>query len=394
MALCAALAGCAGEPDAPPSPPTPPEPRLELAPVPFERLSGWQADDPRAALDAFRISCTRLSLQDERAPMGRDPAYGLVRNWRPACDAAQLSAYLGSADRARGFFEDWFFPHLVSDGGDPEGLFTGYYEPQLFGSLRHGGRYTVPLHLAPNDLLRIDLGRFNPDLAGYSIAGRIQGNQFVPYYSRGEIENGALHGRGLELLWVDDRVDKFFLQIQGSGQVVLDDGRMIRVGYAAQNGHPYRAIGRDLIEIGALSPEEVSMQSIRAWLEANPGAARMIMDRNRSYVFFQENPELGPDDGPIGAQGVPLTAGRSLAVDLRHIPLGAPLWLETTVPWPEGPAPFRHLMIAQDTGGAIDGIVRGDVFFGAGARAEAAAGRMKSGGRYAILLPKSQVPTS
>jgi membrane-bound lytic murein transglycosylase A len=392
-ALCALLAGCAREPAAPPSPPAPPEPRLELAPVPFERLSGWHADDPRAALDAFRISCTRLSRQDDGTPMGPDPAYGVVGDWRPACDAAELSTYTGSAEHARAFFEDWFFPHLVSDGGDPEGLFTGYYEPQLFGSLRYGGRYTVPLHLAPGDLLRIDLGRFNPELAGYSIAGRIEGNQFVPYYSRGEIENGALGGRGLELLWVDDRVDKFFLQIQGSGQVVLEDGRLIRVGYAAQNGHPYRAIGRDLIEIGALSPEGVSMQSIRAWLEANPGAAQAIMDRNRSYVFFQENSDLGPDDGPIGAQGVPLTAGRSLAVDLRFIPLGTPVWLDSTAPFPDGEAPLRQLMIAQDTGGAIKGVVRGDVFWGAGPLAEAVAGRMKSTGRYAVLLPRSMIPT-
>jgi membrane-bound lytic murein transglycosylase A len=391
VALCAALAACAGEP---PTPPAPPEPQLELALTSFERLDGWPTDDPRGALDAFRISCASLSREDAGAPMGRDPAYGLTGDWQPACDAAESSAYLGSAERARNFFEDWFFPYLLSDAGDPEGLFTGYYEPQLFGSWHYGGRYTVPLHLAPDDLLRIDLGRFNPDLAGYSISGRIQGNQFVPYYSRGEIEGGVLDGRGLELLWVDDRVDKFFLQIQGSGQVVLEDGRLIRVGYAGQNGHPYRAIGRDLIEIGALSPEQVSMQSIRAWLEANPGAARAIMHRNRSYVFFQENPELGPDDGPIGAQGLPLTAGRSLAVDLRFIPLGAPVWLDTTAPFPDGEAPLRRLMIAQDTGGAIKGVVRGDVFWGAGPLAEAVAGRMKSTGRYAVLLPRSMIPTS
>ncbi|MGH6912654.1 MAG: MltA domain-containing protein, partial [Geminicoccales bacterium] len=150
MALCVALAACAGEPAPPPAPP---EPQLELVPTSFDRLDGWQTDDPREALDAFRISCASLSRQDAGAPMGRDPAYGLIGDWRPACDAAERSAYLGSAARARAFFEDWFFPHLLSDAGDPEGLFTGYYEPQLFGSLRYGGRYTVPLHLAPEDLL-------------------------------------------------------------------------------------------------------------------------------------------------------------------------------------------------------------------------------------------------
>ena len=169
--------------------------------------------------------------------------------------------------------------------------------------------------MPPADLLRIDLGRFNPELAGYAIYGRIAEREFVPYYSRRDIDSGALAGRGLELLWVDDPVDKFFLQIQGSGQVRLDDGSLIRVGYAGQNGQPYRAIGRDLIEMGVLTPEQVSMQAIRAWLEAHPNDAPQIMARNRSYIFFEERPELAPDEGPLGAQGVSLTAGRSLAVD-------------------------------------------------------------------------------
>jgi membrane-bound lytic murein transglycosylase A len=176
--------------------------------------------------------------------------------------------------------------------------------------------------------------------------------------------------------------------------VRLDDGSLVRVGYAGQNGHPYRAIGRDLIELGAIEREQMSMQSIRAWLAAHPAEAGMIMARNRSYIFFQEQDGLRPDDGPLGAQNVPLTQGHSLAVDLRYIPLGAPVWLETTAPWPEGVAPLRRLMVAQDTGGAIKGVVRGDVFWGAGPRAEAVAGRMKSQGRYFLLLPKTVVPTS
>jgi membrane-bound lytic murein transglycosylase A len=380
---------CAG----PEAPEVPPEPVLELVPASFDQLGGWQQDDPTAALDAFRRSCGALATRSYDEPLGRMEAAGSVGAWLAICDAAARWPVTG-AEQARAFFEDWFQPYWVTNAGAADGLFTGYYEPLLFGSRDAGGRYKVPLYRAPADLVRVDLGRFDPELSGYSISGRIEGNQFVPYYSRAEIEAGALAGRGLELLWVDDAIDKFFLQIQGSGQVRLADGSLTRVGYAGQNGHPYRAIGRDLIELGALEREEVSLQSIRAWLEANPTSATTIMDRNRSYIFFEERRDLGPDDGPQGAQGVPLTAGRSLAVDLRYIPLGAPVWLETTVPWPEGAAPFRRLMIAQDTGGAIDGIVRGDVFFGAGARAEAAAGRMKSGGRYAILLPKSQVPTS
>ncbi|MGH6913128.1 MAG: murein transglycosylase A, partial [Geminicoccales bacterium] len=226
------------------------------------------------------------------------------------------------------------------------------------------------------------------------ITGRIDGDQLVPYYARAEIDDGALAGRGLELVWVDDPIDKFFLQIQGSGQVRLDDGRLVRIGYAGQNGQPYRAIGRDLVEIGALTPDEVSLQSIRSWLQAHPEDATTIMDRNRSYVFFQERAELDPNDGPLGTEGVSLTPGRSLAVDLRYLPLGAPVWLDTTAPWPEGEAPLRRLMVAQDSGGAIKGVVRGDVFWGAGARAEAIAGRMKSQGRYAVLLPRTLAPTS
>lgn len=393
LAAALVLAGCVAVERPAPAPSPEPEPSLELRPTSFDRLGGWRQDDPRAALGAFRHSCAALEARSDDQPMGPLEAAGDVADWRPVCEAAQHWR-APTAEAARAFFEQWFQPYRVADAGEADGLFTGYYEPLLFGSRRSDGRYRVPLYGAPSDLVRVDLGRFNPELDGYWITGRVEGGQFVPYYSRAEIEAGALDGRDLELLWVDDEIAEFFLQIQGSGQVRLPDGSVARVGYAAQNGHPYRAIGRDLIEIGALQREEVSLQTIRAWLEAHPEAADGIMARNRSYVFFEERPELRPGDGPLGAQGVPLTAGRSLAVDLRYIPLGVPVWLETTAPWPEGEAPLRRLMIAQDTGGAIDGIVRGDVFFGAGARAEAVAGRMKSRGRYAILLPKSQIPTS
>ena len=369
------------------------EPSFDLLPTSYQELIGWDADDPGGALAAFRRSCAKLAEQSAATPMGSDPLFGEIGDWRPACADAMATAS-GSADQARDFFEDHFRPYLVVDGDDPEGLFTGYYEPLLHGSRRFGGSYTVPLYRPPDDLVRVDLARFNPDLAGYAIYGRVRGGEFVPYYSRADIESGALADRGLELLWVDDPIDKFFLQIQGSGQVRLDDGGLIRVGYAGQNGHPYRAIGRDLIEIGALTREQVSLPAIKAWLERHPDDAAHIMARNRSYIFFEERPELRPDDGPLGAQAVPLTAGRSLAVDRRYIPFGVPVWLDTTAPWPEGAGPLHRLMVAQDTGGAIKGVVRGDVFWGAGARAEAIAGHMNSRGRYAILLPKALVPVS
>jgi membrane-bound lytic murein transglycosylase A len=385
------LSGCA----APAPPPVPPEakPQLNLRPLTFEGLEGWSEDDPREALAAFRRSCDKLPAS-AKGPISPEPVFGDIADWLTVCAAADQHTDPPSAVGAREFFESWFQPYQVLDRDQPEGLFTGYYEPVLNGSRRSGPLYRVPLHAPPPDLLRIDLGRFNPDLAGYAIYGRIRDDQFVPYYSRGEIEHGALAGRQLELLWVDDPIAAFFLQLQGSGQIRMDDGSVVRVGYASQNGHPYRAIGRDLIEIGALTRDEVSLQTIRAWLEAHPEEAAAIMARNRSYVFFREHPELAAEDGPLGAQGVPLTAGRSLAVDRHYIPLGVPLWLETTAPWPEGPAALRRLMIAQDSGGAIKGVVRGDVFWGGGARAEAVAGRMRSPGRYAVLLPRALIPTS
>jgi membrane-bound lytic murein transglycosylase A len=391
LVLVSALGACGAEPEPPPA-----EPVLRLEPISFGDLQGWQQDDPSAAMAAFRRSCARLAARPDTDRMAADlavaPLAGTLEAWRGACTAA--TAEPASPGQARAFFEDWFQPWLVTDRGQELGLFTGYYEPLLHGSRRFGGAYTVPLYGAPDDLIRVDLGRFKPELAGQAITGRVDGSQFVPYFARAEIDAGALEGRGLELVWVDDPVAKFFLQIQGSGQIQLDDGARIRVGYAGQNGHQYHAIGRDLVALGAMPLEEVSLQSIRDWLIAHPEQADAIMARNGSYVFFDERPDLDPADGPIGAQGVPLTAGRSLAVDKRYIPLGAPVWLEATAPWPEGDGPFRRLLVAQDTGGAIKGPVRGDVFWGTGDRAEAIAGRMRSQGRYVVLLPKAAIPTS
>ncbi len=386
MALAALLIGCDRSDDV--------QPQVGFTPIAYEKLSGWGRDDPALALEAFGRSCGKLLSRPAKSTIGTHDIYGTAGDWRLACEAvAALDSPVSAAD-ARRFFEAWFQPFEVTSDGEGEGLFTGYYEPLLYGSKSKHGDYAVPLHLPPDDLLKVDLGKFDPDLAGRSIRGRIQGQEFIPYHSRDDIVQGAISGRDLELVWVDDEIEKFFLQIQGSGQVRLDDGTVIRVGYADQNGLPYRAIGRDLIEIGALTPENVSLQSIRQWLQAHPRRAREIMGRNKSYIFFRENTELDPTDGPIGAQNVPLIAGRSLAVDPRHVPLGAPLWLDTMAPWPEGELPLRRLMIAQDTGGAIKGAVRGDVFWGAGERAEHIAGHMKSKGRYFVFVPRAALPTS
>jgi membrane-bound lytic murein transglycosylase A len=369
---------------------------VEFEPIPYEELNGWREDDPREAFVAFLRSCERLIDRPLQAAMGDHALLGQTQDWMPACRAARSEPAPASRADAQRFFEGWFQPFAVFADGEATGLFTGYYEPLLHGSRRFGGRYRIPLHRLPEDLVRIDLSKFDPELSGRSIRGRIEGNDLLPYHSRQEIEHGALAARGLELLWVDDEISKFFLQIQGSGKVQLEDGSTIRVGYAEQNGLPYRAIGRDLIEIGALTKEEVSLQSIKQWLKTNPEQAPEIMARNPSYIFFQEHHQLGPEDGPLGAQGVPLTAGRSLAVDPRHLPLGAPVWLETTIPAKnEGEAPPLHrLMIAQDTGGAIKGAIRGDVFWGAGDEAEDLAGHMKSEGRFFIFVPRSALRTS
>jgi membrane-bound lytic murein transglycosylase A len=387
VAALGTLLACAPEPPAPP-----PEPELRLSPIAFTGIDGWERHDPRPALEAFLASCEAIRRRPADDAFGSDPAYGRVADWLAVCAAGEA---IGAADAgaARRFLETWLQPYAVSDDGDEIGLFTGYYEPLLHGALEKGPPYEVPLYAAPDDLLLIDLAAFDPDLVGRRVIGRVEGDRVVPYYSRGEIEAGALDGRALELLWVDDPIDKFFLQIQGSGQVRLDDGSLLRVGYAGKNGHAYRAIGRDLIEAGELTREEVSVQSIRAWMEANPDRAPALMRRNGSYVFFRELEGLAPDAGPPGAQGVPLTPTRSLAVDPRFVALGTPVWLETRVPWRSGEAPFERLMVAQDVGGAIKGVVRGDVFFGAGPEAEAAAGRMKHPGRMIILLPAALTPT-
>jgi membrane-bound lytic murein transglycosylase A len=346
-----------------------------LMPATFVDLPGWKQDDLSAALSAFLRSCSRLQSEAD---------------WSPVCEAAAQVP----AGGARAFFEASFQPFAVSAGNNPEGLFTGYYEPLLQGSRKRTDRYRVPLYIRPPDLVMVDLGDFREEPKGQRIAGRVEEGDLVPYPDRKAIEEGALSGRELELVWVDDPVDAFFLQIQGSGRVRLDDGTEMRVGYAAQNGHPYFAIGKDLVERGAMSREEVSMQSIRRWLEQNPDLADDVMARNASYVFFEELKGRLKEDGPLGAQGVPLTPGRSLAVDLKHWSLGVPIWLDTRAPSPqegEPDRPLRRLMIAQDTGGAIRGVIRGDVFWGHGEEAAEVAGRMKHPGKMWVLLPRAAV---
>ncbi len=354
--------------------------RLVLEPASFADLPGWREDDLTQALLAFLRSCRYLTGLPADQSLG---IAGTAGDWRRICEDATRVPMGG----ARSFFEARLQPFAASADGDPDGLFTGYYEPLLHGSRTRSDRYKVPVYVRPPDLVMVDLGDFREELKGQRIAGRVEEGSLVPYPDRKAIASGALAGQDLELVWVDDPIDAFFLEIQGSGRVTLDDGSEMRLGYAAQNGHPYFAVGKDLIERGAATKETISMQLIRKWLEEHPDEADDVMNRNASYVFFEEL----KGEGPVGAKGIVLTPGRSLAVDLKHWPLGVPIWLDATAPSPradEPDRPLRRLVVAQDTGGAIRGAVRGDVFWGHTEDAAEIAGRMKNRGRMWVLLPR------
>lgn len=373
------LAGC--EP-----PPVKPE-GLQLTALGYDRLPGWREDDHRAALTAFLRSCPVLT--DEQAKnAGNDSGLAIApADWRAPCaEAAALSQ--ASADEVRRFFERAFRPFAASGPEGDQGLFTGYFEIELRGARAPNAQFAVPIYRLPNDYVQADLGAFDPSLKGHRIVGRVEAGRLLPYYSRGDIEHGALKGRGLEMLWIDDPVDVFMLHVQGSGRVVLPDSSVVRVGFAGHNGRAYESIGRALIEQGELKPGQASWNDIRDWIRRNPQKAVALFALNPRYIFFRVIEDVPPEAGPIGAQGVPLTPGRSLAVDRRYVPLGLPVWLDTT--WPSEPQrPLRRLLVAQDAGGAIKGVVRGDFFWGYGADALFYAGKMKSRGRYYLLLPVS-----
>ena len=381
-AVAILVQGCAPQPE-----PEKPD-RLVLRPVSFQDLPGWEFDDQSAALTALLRSCAALDEHADDAPLDIASLGGRVGAWRAVCaDAAGVEG----AAQARAFFESRFTPYEARNNDETEGLFTGYFEPELSGALKEGGRYSVPLYGRPQDLVSVDLGLFRSEFAGERIAGRVADGALEPYATRAEIDTGALAEQGLELAWVDDPIDAFFLHIQGSGRIAFEDGTRRRIAYAGTNGHSYFAMGRRLVALGAFTPEEVTMPAIRDWLAANPDRAPEVMRENASYVFFRWLEERQGAGGPVGAQGVPLTAGRSLAVDRRFVPLTVQIWLDGAAPHPD-PAkadrPLRRLMVAQDTGGAIRGPVRGDVYWGSGDEAGAIAGRMKHQGRYWLLLPR------
>jgi membrane-bound lytic murein transglycosylase A len=373
-ALLVAVAGCAGGKPPASSPPPGTSPRLTLTPISFDQLPGWTVDHQAAALPAIRRSCARIASLPADRPMGGEGGIGgLAVDWRAAC-AAVDKIPAGNDATARYVIESWFVPHRATVGTEGTGLFTGYYEAELRGSRKLGGRYQNPIYAPPPDLEAVKAGN----------GGK--------YRTRSEIAGGALAGKGLELLWADDPVDVYFLHVQGSGRVVMDDGRVVRVGYAGDNGHPSVLLGRELLARGLIAPDAMSMQSIRAWLAANPAQGGHMMGQNPRFIFFRIRE--GRDEGPVGAQGVALTPGRSLAVDPAFVPLGALMWVDTVEPLAPN-APLRRLFVAQDTGNAIKGPIRADLFFGFGDEAARQAGGMKARGRYFVLLPrKAARPTS
>jgi membrane-bound lytic murein transglycosylase A len=370
------LAGCA-ETNKPA-----PSDRLALSPVSFSDLPGWNDDHISEAIPALARSCAVILKKGPNGPVGTNPAGagGLARDWQPACTALARSTPSDDAS-ARAFLQQYFRPYAAEGAG----LFTGYYEAELRGSTSQNGIYQTPLYAQPDDLIHADLGDFKPELHGQHIVGKVVGKNMKPYDARAEIAQGSLVGRAHVLIWVDDPVDAFFLEVQGSGRIRLTDGSVTRVGYDGANGRAYVAIGRALSDKGLIE-KPVTMQKIKAWLAAHPDRMQEILDLNPSYVFFKTQDNLAESSGPIGAEGLALTPRRSMAVDPAFVPLGAPVWLDTT----DGHGnPFRHLMVAQDTGGAIKGPVRGDIFWGAGSEAEAEAGMTQGQGRIYLLLPQT-----
>jgi membrane-bound lytic murein transglycosylase A len=336
----------------------------------FSDLPGWQTAELDPARSAFRRSCAVLAAKPAAEAMG---AYaGTAGDWQKIC-AADTAADTGDA---RGFFEKNFTPYALRG----EGLFTGYYEPEIEGSRNRHGAYQTPVYGLPADLVRVDLGPFAPQYKGEHISGRLSGQKLVPYATRAEINAKGLSTARI-LFWCDDPVALFFLQIQGSGRVRFDDGTSARIAYAGENGRTYTAIGRVLLADKQLTKDKISLATIRAWLKDHPDLARGVMEANQSFIFFQETALGDTALGSPGVEGVSLTSLGSMAIDLRKNVLGAPYYVAAD--------PVQALLIAQDTGGAIRGSVRGDIFFGFGGKPEQQAGEMKSQGRLFVLLPNA-----
>lgn len=352
----------------------------------FEDLPGWQSANLAKSLSTFQRSCQSFLKQDPRQKVGSDFFPLTAGEWQPICLAAK-TIQSPSKSELKHFFQTWFQPVSFYQNTPLSGLFTGYYMPVIEGSLKKTSFYQVPLYGLPSNLITANLEQFDPNLKGKKITGFIQGQRFLPYPTREKINQGALEGKAKILAWIHSPVDRVFLEIQGSGLIRLEDGEILSLGYAGENGAPYTALASVLIKKGILTKDTASMQAIKLYLESHPEEMDTVLHQNKSFVFFR----VLHQQFALGAQGLPLTPGYSLAVDKKWIPLGAPLWLNTSRPQKntEQSKPFQRLMIAQDTGGAIRGMVRGDVYWGATEKAAYIAGHMRNRGQYWVLLPKT-----
>jgi membrane-bound lytic murein transglycosylase A len=342
---------------------------IGLAAGDFANLPGWNEDDHAAAYQAFQRSCNSWQTRADQQDMSQLLPLGKIGDWKQLCKTK-----VGNG-QYRQFFEQHFRPYAVAFQGQFQGLFTGYFLPELHGSIHRSERYSVPIYAKPKEIVHKN-GQY----------GHLVNGQLHPYHSRAEINGGALSGKGLELLWVDNAIDAFFMEIQGSGRVIMDDGRIQNLSFAGKNGHPYSAIGKQLIDSGAIAKEQMSMQAIRAWLVKNPQQAQALMQKNACYVFFRPSDTHATEEA-VGSMNVALTPHHSLAVDKSIWPMGIPLWLDAE--HPNGQQRIRHLLMAQDTGTAIKGVIRGDVYWGHDESAAEIAGLMQSQGRYFLLVPKN-----
>jgi len=347
--------------------------QLKLIPANFAMLPGWQHGAQSQAIGAFKQSCRKeLKLAKYRNPRTNIRARSSYIN---DCQKVLTMPHNISNQAARAFFTSYFRPYMVTNNGNPKGLFTGYYLPSIKGSLGPTNSYRVPIYGKPNNLIRVNIN-------GHSRYRLRTSHGYALPPTRQQVSQGPILTHTPIIAWVHSKIDRFFLQIQGSGTIKLANSRTILVGYGSQNGYAYYPIGRYLVHKGYLSTSNVSMQTIIAWLKAHPGQADAVMNLDKSFVFFRKM----PTNQPVGAEGVPLTPGRSIAVDTRLITLGLPVWLSTKLP-PTQQA-FNRLMLTQDTGGAIRGAVRADIFWGSGPKAAYLAGHLQATGRYWLLMPK------
>lgn len=366
-------------------------PNSQYVPLAWNEVVGWVEDDHLAAYRAFRTSCQPIAAQN--GPPVESKALGT--SLRDPCRIAR-SQELSDGARAKAFFEENFLPLRISRLGEGEGFVTGYYEPVLDGSRTQNEIYNVPIYRRPSNLFVKGQTQASAGLPNKgAVYRKIGRRKLVPYYDRAEIEDGKIEGRGLEIAYLKNQTDLLFAQIQGSARIELPDGSTVRINYDAHNGYPYTPVGRILIDRGIIPREQMSMQKIREWMEQNPDGANELRRQNRSYIFFREV-NLSEKDEAVGAQGVPLTAGRSIAVDKALHVYGTPFFIEGELPIESerSKTPFRRLMIAQDTGSAIVGPARADLYFGAGVEAGRVAGRLKNNARFVMLVPKALDPVA